>query len=124
MNDILLIFFGALLGANTRFLIYKKLQKSDFSKDLVILIINILASFCLGFSLSFLSKISSLNFAFQLRLFFFIGFLGSLSTFSTFIYDLFDLFSKRKFLRVLKLFIFSLTFGIISLAFGLLIGNQ
>jgi len=123
-QDTLFVSIGALLGANTRFLIYKKLEKIYLSKGIVILIINTLASFCLGLFFAILPQIKSLNFSYQLVLFFSIGFLGSLSTFSTFVYDLFELFSQFKFFSALKLLINSLALGLIALGFGFLVGNQ
>ena len=120
--DVILISFGAVIGANTRFIIYTKLDKLDLNKNLIILLINILSSFCLGLFVSILSQISLLNDSYQLVLFFLIGLLGSLSTFSAFIYDLYDLFLQLKFYRALRLFILSLTSGILSFAIGIFLG--
>ena len=121
MNYILLVSFGAVLGANARFVIYKKLENLNLSKIYIISFINTLASFFLGLILSGLSYVGSLKFSDQLGLFFLIGFLGSLSTFSTFIYDLFDLLLKFKFFSALKFFIISLASGIIALILGFLL---
>ena len=124
MKDVFLVSFGAVLGANTRFMIFNKLQRRNIDNDLIILIINTLASFSLGFSLSILQHISSLNLSDQIVLFFLIGFIGSLSTFSTFVYDLFDLLLKNKFSRATKLFLFSSCFGLTAMVIGFLLGNQ
>ncbi len=124
LQDILYVSCGSLLGANARFLIYKKLEKIYLSKGIIILLINTIASFCLGLFFSILPEIKSLNFSYQLVLFLSIGFLGSLSTFSTFVFDLFELVSKFKFFSALKLIITSLAMGLIALGFGLLVGNQ
>ena len=124
MTDILLVSFGALLGANARFLIYKKLEQISLNKNFIILIINIFSSFLLGYSISFLSRYSNLNFSYKLGLFFAIGLLGSLSTFSTFIYDLFNLLIKSKFSRALQLFISSSTLGIILFGYGFSLAKQ
>tara|TARA_Y100001968_G_C19251101_1_gene664447 strand:- start:559 stop:927 length:369 start_codon:yes stop_codon:yes gene_type:complete len=121
--DIFLVSFGALLGANTRFYIYKKLEKLNLSKDYVIVVINIFSSFLLGVFLSILNGISHISFSYQLVLFCSIGYLGSLSTFSTFIYDLFALFLQLKFSKALKIYITSVFFGIISIAFGFFLVN-
>ena len=123
MQDILAISFGAVLGVNIRFKIYDKFQKINLSKDLIILMINILASFLFGLLLSVLPRISSYNFFDQLVLFLSIGCLGSLSTFSTFVYDLFDLCLKLKFIRAVQLFFISWSLGIIALAFGVFLGK-
>tara|TARA_B100000214_G_C23471792_1_gene403047 strand:- start:6 stop:380 length:375 start_codon:yes stop_codon:yes gene_type:complete len=124
MTEIALVSFGAILGANTRFEISNKLDKSNLSQDLFILIINIFASFCFGLFLSLLQLFSSFIYSYQLVLFFSIGFFGSLSSFSSFMYDLFYLCLQLKFSRALKLFIFSWFLGIISFAFGFLLCNQ
>ncbi len=118
-----MVSFGAILGANARFIIYTKLEKINLSKDFIILLINTFSSFFLGFFLSFLNHLSSLNVSDKLVLFCSIGFLGSLSTFSTFVYDLFYLFTQLNFSRALKLFIISLFSGVIALVFGFLLGN-
>ena len=124
MVEILFVSLGAILGANTRFQILDKLEKLNISKYFLILIINTFASFCLGLFLSFLERFSSFFYSYQLGLFFSIGFLGSLSSFSSFVYDLFDLCMQFKFSNALKLFIISLFLGILSFAFGFLLGSQ
>ena len=122
MQDILLITIGSILGANTRFIIYKQLEKKKLNKNYIILVINIFSSFLLGLFLSVLSRNSSLIYSYQLVLFFSIGLLGSLRTFSTFIYDVYDLFKKFKFYRAFKLLIISLTLGILFFSIGFLLG--
>ena len=123
MKEIVFVAFGSVLGANFRFIIYKILQKYILIKDFSILIINTLASFFLGLFLSFIPQITSLNFSYQLTLFFATGFLGSLSTFSTFVYELFDMSLQFNFYKVFKLFFISIALGMISLAFGLFLGD-
>ena len=124
LKDFILIAFGAVLGANIRFIIYQKLEKINLNKHYIILIINTFSSFLLGLFLSILSNIGSLTYSYQLGLFFSIGVLGSLSTFSTFIYDLYDLCIKLKFYRALKIFVISLTLGIFSFSVGYLLGRS
>ena len=124
MQDILLVSFGALVGVNVRFILYKEFEKLNFRKYYSILIINTLASFGLGLFLSILKFISSYDFSSKLVLFISIGFLGSLSTLSSFFYDLFDFFLQYKFFSALKLFSLSLSLGLIAMAFGSFIGNQ
>tara|TARA_Y100001968_G_scaffold274856_1_gene268299 strand:+ start:212 stop:643 length:432 start_codon:yes stop_codon:yes gene_type:complete len=121
-KDVSLISFGAVLGANTRFIIYKKLDQLNLSKNLIILLINISSSFFLGLFLSILSQIGSVSYTYQLVLFFSIGLLGSLSTFSTFIYDLYDLFVQLKFYIAFKLFLISLMSGLLAFAVGFSLG--
>ena len=124
MIEVLFVSLGAILGANTRFEISKKLEKLNLSNDFAILIINTFASFCLGLFLSSIELFGSFIYSYQLVLFFSIGFLGSLSTFSSFVYDLFDLCSQSKFFRVLNLFVISICLGIISFVVGFLLANQ
>ena len=124
MSEILFVSIGAILGANIRFKVHHKLGDLYLDKVFLILIINTFASFFLGLFLSLLEQFRDFTYYYQLILFFSIGLLGSLSTFSSFIYDLFDLCLKLKFLRALKLFFISVSLGIISLAFGFLLGNQ
>ena len=117
-QNTLLISFGAVLGVNSRFLIYKKLERINLSKQSIISLINILASFFLGIFISIFPQINSLSYSYKLGLFFSIGFLGSFSTFSTFIYDLYDLIIQLKFYRALILLIISLALGILSFSVG------
>ncbi len=123
-QDILLVSFGAVLGVNFRFIIYEKLKKFFLINDFAILIINTFSSFLLGIFLSIVPRISSYDFSYKLILFFSIGLLGSLSTFSTFVYEICNTFLEFKFFSALRLFFISMFLGIISLAFGLYLGNQ
>tara|TARA_B100000214_G_C23677162_1_gene494669 strand:- start:26 stop:397 length:372 start_codon:yes stop_codon:yes gene_type:complete len=123
LTEILFVSLGAILGANTRFLISNKLEKMNLNKKYSTLIINTSASFCLGLFLSLIDQLSSFKYYYALVLFFSIGFLGSFSTFSAFVYDLFDLCSRIKFSRALNLFLISSFLGIIAFALGFLLGN-
>ena len=124
MAEIILVSLGAILGSNTRFKILHNLGILNLRKDFSILIINTFSSFSLGLFLSLVEQFSSFIYSYQLVLFFSIGFLGSLSTFSSFVYDLFELCLKLKFYRALKLFIISVSLGIIAFAFGFLLGQS
>ena len=122
LQDLILVAFGAVFGANTRYIIYRKLDKLNLNKNYIILLINTFSSFCIGFFSSILSNNSAVIYSYQFVLFFSIGLLGSLSTFSTFIYDLYELFIKFKFFKALNLFIISMTLGILALAIGFVLG--
>ena len=124
MFEIILVSLGAILGANTRFIIYRKLEKITLSNNSIILLINTLSSFALGLILSLFSQMSTSSYAYELGLFFAIGLLGSLSTFSTFVYHLYTLFVQLKFYRAFRFFIISLISGILSFSFGYLLGMQ
>ena len=122
LQEFILVASGAIIGVNTRFIIYKKLEKINLNKNYIILLINTFSSFFLGLFISILSQTSSLSYSYKLGLFFAIGLLGSLSTFSTFIYDLYQLVIQLKFSRAFKLYAISLNLGILSFAFGFLLG--
>ena len=124
MAESLFVSLGAILGANSRFIIHNKLEELNIRKNFLVLIINTFASCILVFFISLIDQFSSLIYSYQLVLFFSIGFLGSLSTFSSFVYDLFDLCLQLKFYRALKLFLISASLGIIAFAFGFFLGNQ
>ena len=53
--DLLLVSFGAILGANIRFIIFQKFERLKISKNSIILLINTFSSFLLGLSVSILS---------------------------------------------------------------------
>ena len=120
-KDVILITFGAAIGANTRFLISKKLYSLKLSKNYITLLINTVSSFFLGF---LISQLGSIRNSYHVLLFFSIGLLGSLSTFSAFIYELFDLFIQLKFYRLFKLLIISLVSGLLAFSAGYLLGMQ
>ena len=124
MSEIIFVSLGAILGANTRFQINNKLEKLNLRKDISILTINTIASFCLGLFLAIIEQFSSFIYSYQIVLFFSIGFLGSLSTFSSFVYALFEFCWQLKFFRAFKLFMISSSLGIVAFAFGFLVGNQ
>jgi len=123
LYDILLVSIGAALGVNTRFIIFKKLQRININKNIVILLINTLACLLFGAFFSALEQLNNLKFSYHIGLFVLIGFLGSLSTFSTFISDLFELLIQNKLLRGLKLFIVTIILGLVAFQLGRLIGN-
>jgi len=124
MYEFLFVSFGAILGANARFLILGNLKNLNLKKDIPVLIINTTATFCLGLFLSIIDKVGSFIYSYQLVLLFSVGFLGSFSTFSSFIYDLFELSVEFKFYKGLKLFITSYFLGISAFAFGFFLVSQ
>ena len=54
-QDFLLITIGAIFGANARFILYKKLGKVNFDRNSIILVINTMSSFCLGFFINYIA---------------------------------------------------------------------
>ena len=124
MDEIFFVSLGSILGANIRYKFHNKLEKLRLRKGYLVLTINTFASFLLGLFLSIIDKFNPFIYSYQLVLFFSIGFLGSLSTFSSFVYELFDLCMQFNFLRALNLFMISVSFGIISFAFGCFLVKQ
>tara|TARA_B100000700_G_scaffold313990_1_gene399907 strand:- start:894 stop:1256 length:363 start_codon:yes stop_codon:yes gene_type:complete len=119
-----MVSFGALLGSNLRFIIYKKIDDFLFiRKEIKILLINNIATFLLGLFYAHLVNKSYTENIYYYSLFILIGFLGSLSTFSTFIYDIFQLATKNKFLSAIKLIFYSIFSGLIFFGFGFLLGG-
>ncbi len=124
IKSLLLVSFGGILGSNIRFFIFQSLDEFCINKQLKTILINNLASFLLGFFSAILINNHSLDYSYQFGLFIVIGVLGSLSTFSTYIYDLFELSCEFKFSKVIKMLIFSIILGLLSLSIGFFFGNQ
>ena len=119
-QSFVLVAFGATLGANTRYIIYQRLEKVSKSKHFRISIINNFSSFLLGLFYA----LSTGNDSHKLSLIFLVGFLGSMSTFSTFIYDLFEIYFEFKIFKIVNIFFISITLSLLSLIIGYLIGNM
>ena len=124
LKSIFFISAGAVIGANLRFLICHKLEKTPIKKEFRIFIVNNMATFLFGFSYSIFSKIVSFNASKNLSLLFLIGLIGSMSSFSTFIFDLFELSINFKFYRLIKIFNLSIVVSLISITLGYLLGNN
>ena len=93
MQTVLLISIGAIIGANLRFFVAQyvaKLMPSTF--PLGTLVINITASFILGFFLIWTSERVLADP--RWRLFIAVGFCATYSTYSSFAYETFALFEK------------------------------
>ena len=127
MNFSQLIYFfiiaaGSVLGANLRFIMLSKFSSINLNKSKRLLFINLLASLILGISLSSSNAINS-QIHREIFILFLIGFSGSLSTFSSFINDLFNLSIKKKYKDAAIIILLSLFLGLISISFGLFLGN-
>ncbi len=114
-KDIVLVSLGAIPGALLRIYLVKTYSNFLPRKYLLIMFINILASFGVGI-------ISAINIS-GLMLFFGVGFLGSFSTFSTFIMDVFDGLIKKRFVESLCLSVSSFTLALMACAFGVWLKN-
>ena len=121
----LLVALGGSIGASSRFIFYLISKNLISSSNLFIntLIINIIGSFLIGYSIVLLEN-KSLSQDF-IKYFFIIGILGSFTTFSAFSLETIDLMVNKKFLIAffyifLSLFL-CLLFTFIGLNFNKLI---
>ncbi|MBV8845013.1 MAG: fluoride efflux transporter CrcB [Bryobacterales bacterium] len=96
MQTVLLLSIGAIIGVNLRYFVAQyatRLVSTYF--PLGTLIINITASFMLGFFLIWTSERVLADP--RWRIFFAIGFCGTYSTYSTYAYETFALFERGEF---------------------------
>ncbi len=120
--NLILISFGAVLGANLRFLIITKISSLGENKAIKVLLANLISSFILGLSIPIMSS-NNLSYNQNLTFLFLIGFIGSLSTFSTFINDLYELTIKKNFKNSTILIFLSIFLGLIFLYMGYLLSS-
>tara|TARA_B100000242_G_C42666946_1_gene312846 strand:+ start:46 stop:432 length:387 start_codon:yes stop_codon:yes gene_type:complete len=120
--NLILISFGAVLGANLRFLIVTKISLFGENKAIKVLLANLISSFILGLSIPIMSS-NNLSYNQNLTFLFLIGFIGSLSTFSTFINDLYELTIKKNFKNSTILIFLSIFLGLIFLYMGYLLSS-
>ena len=106
----LLISLGAGVGAPARYLVDKHLKKlHSVNLPIETLLINIVGSFVLGFTVHRSADISYLVGT---------GFAGAFTTWSTFMVEVHDLFQRRKQLRALVYLALTLALGIAAAALG------
>ncbi len=97
MQTVLLISLGAIIGANLRYFVAQYVaQLIPSSFPLGTLIINISASFLLGFFLIWTSERVLADP--RWRLFFAVGFCATYSTYSSYAFETFALFEKGQFM--------------------------
>jgi len=106
-----LISLGAIIGTNLRYFIFSYFKSINLIKRFRILLINILASFCLGIFYPYFNVDSSQDKKSFLS-FFLIGFIGSLSTYSSFIDDIFKLIYKKNYKSLIFFIFLSLFMGL------------
>jgi CrcB protein len=106
----LLIALGAGVGAPARYLVDKHLKKVH-TVDLPVetLLINILGSFVLGFTVHRSADLSYLVGT---------GFAGAFTTWSTFMVEVHDQFQSRKHLRGIVYLVLTLILGVTAAALG------
>ena len=106
-----LVSLGAIIGTNLRYFIFSYFKSINLIKRLRILLINILASFCLGIFYPYFNVDSS-QYKESFLSFFLIGFIGSLSTYSSFIDDIFKLIYKKNYKSLIFFIFLSLFIGL------------
>ena len=121
--EILIVSFGAILGAYLRYCIVTHIAKFNTYRKHSILLINIASSFILGLSFSVFDGLPFKDEIIPFKLFFFIGFLGSFSTFSSFILDVFNSFLDKNYREALFIATLSVFGGIVFLLFGYSLGS-
>ena len=116
---IFLISLGAIIGANIRYLLLRKLEILKYG-EYRLLTINLFSSFILGLLFPFFIK-TNLKIEEELIFLFLFSFIGSLSSFSTFISDFYMLILNNNLKRSTLLIVSSIVLGILFFNFGYLI---
>lgn len=122
MKFLFLVGFGGAIGSCLRFLVYKFLIGASISKGLPVLpwatiIVNIVGSFLIGYSLVFI--LSKLHGSPEVRAFFITGVLGGFTTFSAFSLDTYELYINRNFTMASAYVIGSVGLGLVALIIGI-----
>jgi len=113
---ILLIAFGAIIGANIRYFVLRLLAIFKY-REYRLLTINLFSSFILGLLFPFFIR-TNLKIEEELIFLFLFSFIGSLSSFSTFISDFYTLILNNNFKRSTLLILLSIVLGILFFYFG------
>ena len=108
-----LLALGAILGSLLRFLIIYKWQQNYITGELRIILINSIASFLLGFIVSFEHRLQDSSYS-PLIFFLTVGLLGSLSTFSTFILELIHILLSYRWRQFFRLSLTGLCGGFLA----------
>lgn len=126
-GQVVAIMFGGSLGALMRYLISTTVNEIISGKLGVnfpfgTLVVNVLGSFVMGFLAMWLVEHFDLNPL--LRLAIFVGFLGAFTTFSTFSMETLNLFESGLPLRALLNMMINVSFTVIAVWLGVLLGKQ
>jgi len=122
-TQIIAIMLGGSLGAISRYLISTWINnKIDANFPFGTLSVNVVGSFLMGFLAMWLVEKIGLNPLLRLALF--VGFLGAFTTFSTFSMETFNLFEEGLALRALLNMLINVSFTVLAVWMGVLLGKQ
>lgn len=99
MLNILAIFFGGGLGAISRYGLSILLRTHSIDFPMATILVNIIGSLILGFTVALFWKGAPLNSSIKLAIT--VGFCGGLTTFSTFSWETFEMIKQGEFLLAL-----------------------
>jgi len=122
-SQIIAIMLGGSLGALMRYIISTWVNtKIDANFPFGTLTVNVIGSFLMGFLAIWLVEKLGLNPL--LRLAIFVGFLGAFTTFSTFSMETLNLFEEGFALRALLNMMINVTFTVLAVWLGAVLGKQ
>lgn len=116
MLNILAIFIGGGLGSLSRYGISVLLRTYSFNFPFATLLVNIVGSLILGFTIALFWNKAHLNDTIRLAIA--VGFCGGLTTFSTFSWETFDLIKNGEFLLAVVYMLISVLACILAISLG------
>lgn len=122
LNDIFLISFGAIIGANLRYFV-NRLSLRYLSADIPYgtLLVNITGSFILGFFLAWTFERVEVDP--RWRSFIAIGFCGAYTTFSSFSYETYALVEQSDYALAVMNFICNNLFSLLAVVAGIVVAR-
>ncbi len=114
LTSLVWIAIGGAVGAIIRYYVYELVQVNWF--PLATLIVNVIASFIVGFVLASIELSNIITQ--QMRIAILTGFCGALSTFSTFAFDNYVLLQDRKYLLFIINIVANVTLTLLAIRFG------
>ncbi|MFC3418459.1 fluoride efflux transporter FluC [Salinicoccus hispanicus] len=116
MMNIILISFGAAIGASLRGFITSLKIFDRFSLPYAVFAVNVTGALLMGVAMPLVVQSGLLYFMIIF------GFLGGFTTYSAFSIEQLQLFQQREFKKLIKYTFMMIFFCLVSLALGLLIG--
>lgn len=116
MLNVLAIFIGGGLGSLSRYGISILLRAYSLNFPFATLLVNIVGSFILGFTIALFWNKAHLNDTVKLAIA--VGFCGGLTTFSTFSWETFDMFKNGEFLLAVIYALISVLACILAISLG------